>query len=235
MGLGGKKYFSSLFLSLSFVSAKTKLTFMELKIGDETEENIVENDDDDLESIQFARGEKFSKKKEKKRNAYTFRSLSLNEYPFREIFESNVEGIKVNSFTERERERTIESFLFHAFQDLEKRGGEKIERLNLSQRFHFGYRVARTEGNSATMLFLPIRLLACPPLFRRGENRRINERRIRRIGAILPPPTKHIFPRFSPRLSSQVPRFRSIFQASEAWPICDENCPILNPRESNSV
>ena len=104
MGLGGKKYFSSLFLSLSFVSAKTKLTFMELKIGDETEENIVENDDDDLESIQFAREEKFSKK-EKKRNAYTFRSLSLDEYPFREIFESNVEGIKVNSFTEREREK----------------------------------------------------------------------------------------------------------------------------------
>lgn len=231
MGLGGKKYFSSLFL----VSTKTKLAFMELKVSDKTEENIVENDDDDLESIQFARGEKFSKKKEKKRNAYTFRSLSLNEYPFREIFESNVEGMEVNSFTERERERTIESFLFHAFQDLEKRGEEKIERLNLSQRFHFGYRVARTEGNSATMLFLPIRLLACPPLFRRGENRRINERRIRRIGAILPPPTKHIFPRFSPRLSSQVPRFRSIFQASEAWPICDENCPILNPRESNSV
>lgn len=142
---------------------------------------------DDFESIQFAREEKFSKK-EKKRNAYTFRSLSLDEYPFREIFESNVEGMEVNSFTERERERTIESFLFHAFQDLEKRGEEKIERLNLSQRFHFGYRVARTEGNSATMLFLPIRLLACPPLFRRGENRRINERRIRRIGAILPPP-----------------------------------------------
>lgn len=101
MGLGGKKYFSSLFL----VSTKTKLAFMELKVSDKTEENIVENDDDDLESIQFARGEKFSKKKEKKRNAYTFRSLSLNEYPFREIFESNVEGIKVNSFTEREREK----------------------------------------------------------------------------------------------------------------------------------
>lgn len=78
---------------------------------------------DDFESIQFAREEKFSKK-EKKRNAYTFRSLSLDEYPFREIFESNVEGMEVNSFTERERERTIESFLFHAFQDLQKKGGD---------------------------------------------------------------------------------------------------------------
>lgn len=41
-----------------------------------------------------------------------------------------------NSFTKSKR--TIESFLFHAFQDFQKRGGErrgKIEGLNLSQRF----------------------------------------------------------------------------------------------------
>lgn len=89
-----------------------------------------------FESIQFTRGQKFSKKKKKKKknaNTYTFHSLSL-EYRFEKYFriESNwekrvfsrifEEGMEVSSFTKRKR-RTIESFLLHAFQDFQKRGG----------------------------------------------------------------------------------------------------------------
>ena len=223
MGLGGKKYFSSLFLSLFRIS-ENEVDFHGIK-------NRWWNGGkycrewrrwSRVDSICQRRKIFEEERKEKKRIYFSFSLAQRISVP-RDIW-IECGGDKSEQFHgERERERTIESFLFHAFQDLEKRGEEKIERLNLSQRFHFGYRVARTEGNSATMLFLPIRLLACPPLFRRGENRRINERRIRRIGAILPPPHEtYLSPLLAATLESspKVPFYLSGERENEAWPIC---------------
>lgn len=63
---------------------------MELKVGDETKENIEMNDDDDdLESIQF--GKNFRRKRNININTCTFHSLS-QRVSLREIFESKLEG-----------------------------------------------------------------------------------------------------------------------------------------------
>lgn len=147
MGLGGKKYLNI----ISPLSRIRENKILELKIGDETKENIEMNDDDDdLESIQFGRGQKFSKKK-KYKYKYMYFSFSLAT----SIVERDI-WIKIrrkeflrefsNSFTKSKR--TIESFLFHAFQDFQKRGGEKNEEERKDRRAQFvaafhGYRVAR--------------------------------------------------------------------------------------------
>lgn len=73
MGLGGKKYLNI----ISPLSRIRENEILELKVGDETKENIEMNDDDDdLESIQFGRGQKFSKKK-KYKYKYMYFSFSL--------------------------------------------------------------------------------------------------------------------------------------------------------------
>lgn len=73
MELGGKKYLNI----ISPLSRIRENEILELKVGDETKENIEMNDDDDdLESIQFGRGQKFSKKK-KYKYKYMYFSFSL--------------------------------------------------------------------------------------------------------------------------------------------------------------
>ena len=170
---------------------------------------------DDFESIQFAREEKFSKK-EKKRNAYTFRSLSLDEYPFREIFESNVEGIKVNSFTEREREKERQNRFFSTHSKTWRRGERRRSKGSIC-RSDFTSGIEWRERKETRQQCCFSRFVFWPALLyldAAKTDESTSEEFVEQARSF-PHPTKHIFPRFSPRLSSQVPRFRSIFQASE--------------------
>lgn len=159
-----------------------------------------------------AEGKNFRRKRNININTCTFHSLS-QRVSLREIFESKLEGrnfcANFPTVSQRARERQNRFFSTHSKTSRRGEGRRtkrrgKIEGLNLSQRFTG---IEQREGNLTTMFLL----LAWPPLFRRGENRPINEQFVEQGRSF--PLHRNIptFPRFLTRTSGSVP-FCSVFQ-----------------------